>query len=235
MSSFGEFLYTLRKEKNMTQAELAETLGVTNKAVSKWETGEAMPETSQLLPISRIFGVSVDELLNGERATETPPNEEPEKETDEKADEVFVHEWKDHLFTRGRDDENKTLLEKICGAVCSAIMMVGVIVYLCLGIFTDSWHPEWVILPVCGLCCGITGIVFDLCNPQKREKKLRRGENPYTGGICGIIMLSCIITYLLLGALGNMWHPYWIIVVAGGLVCGIVGPIGEVITAKKKK
>ena len=40
-------------------------LGVTNKAVSKWETGEAMPETSQLVPIARIFGVTVDELLEG--------------------------------------------------------------------------------------------------------------------------------------------------------------------------
>ncbi|MCI8819884.1 MAG: helix-turn-helix transcriptional regulator, partial [Clostridia bacterium] len=52
----------------MTQAELAQALGVTNKAVSKWETGEAMPETALLLPISRIFGVSVDELLDGKRS-----------------------------------------------------------------------------------------------------------------------------------------------------------------------
>ena len=54
MSAFGEFLYALRKENGMTQAELAERLGVTNKAVSKWETGEAMPESNLLLPIARI-------------------------------------------------------------------------------------------------------------------------------------------------------------------------------------
>ena len=63
MNNFGEFLYTLRKEKGMTQAELASALNVTNKAVSKWETGEAMPETALLLPIAQIFGVTVDELL----------------------------------------------------------------------------------------------------------------------------------------------------------------------------
>ena len=45
MNTFGEFLFSLRKEKGMTQAELAEKLGVSNKAVSKWETNEAMPET----------------------------------------------------------------------------------------------------------------------------------------------------------------------------------------------
>jgi len=77
MSAFGEFLYALRKENGMTQAELAERLSVTNKAVSKWETGEAMPESNLLLPIARIFGVTVDELLDGKRRenekTEQPP------------------------------------------------------------------------------------------------------------------------------------------------------------------
>ncbi|MDE7348345.1 MAG: helix-turn-helix domain-containing protein, partial [Clostridia bacterium] len=57
MNDFGDFLYALRKEKGMTQAQLADLLGVTNKAVSKWETGEAMPETSLLLPLSRVLGV----------------------------------------------------------------------------------------------------------------------------------------------------------------------------------
>ena len=62
MNDFGEFLFKLRKENGMTQAELAQALGVTNKAVSKWETGEAMPETALLLPISRIFGVALSPL-----------------------------------------------------------------------------------------------------------------------------------------------------------------------------
>lgn len=45
MNEFGNFLYSLRKEKGMTQQELADRLGLTNKAISKWETGEAFPET----------------------------------------------------------------------------------------------------------------------------------------------------------------------------------------------
>lgn len=79
--SFGDFLYELRKEKGLTQSEVAEKLGVTNKAVSKWETGETFPETAQLLPLSDLFGVTVDELLRGERR-ETPVSAAPaEKET----------------------------------------------------------------------------------------------------------------------------------------------------------
>ncbi|HOK81223.1 MAG TPA: helix-turn-helix transcriptional regulator [Clostridia bacterium] len=76
---FGDFLYTLRKEKGMTQTELADLLGVTNKAVSKWETGESYPETSLLVPIANVFGITVDELLRGERNTALEPAPEPEK------------------------------------------------------------------------------------------------------------------------------------------------------------
>ena len=64
---FAEFLATLRKEKGLTQKQLADKLGVTNKAVSKWETGEAMPDTALLLPLAKEMGVTVDELLNCER------------------------------------------------------------------------------------------------------------------------------------------------------------------------
>ena len=51
----------------MTQQELADKLCVTNRAVSKWETGETFPETAQLVPLANTFGVTVDELLRGER------------------------------------------------------------------------------------------------------------------------------------------------------------------------
>ena len=67
MTAFGNFLYELRKERGLTQQELADRLHITNKAVSKWETGEAFPETAQLVPLATIFGVTVDELLRGER------------------------------------------------------------------------------------------------------------------------------------------------------------------------
>lgn len=68
MNGFRNFLYSLRKEKGMTQQELADRLGLTNKAISKWETGEAFPETAQLVPLADVFGVSVDELLRGRRS-----------------------------------------------------------------------------------------------------------------------------------------------------------------------
>ncbi len=64
---FGKFISELRKEKGMTQKELADLLFVTDKAVSKWERGLSLPDISLLLPLKEIFEVSITELLNSER------------------------------------------------------------------------------------------------------------------------------------------------------------------------
>lgn len=61
---FSEKLQKLRKEKNITQEALADKLNVTRQAVSKWESGTAIPDTEKLIQISKIFDVSLDELIN---------------------------------------------------------------------------------------------------------------------------------------------------------------------------
>ena len=68
----GQFIARRRKAIGLTQKELADRLGVTNKAVSKWETGGGMPDISVLQELSRILEVSVDELLSGKAEPEVP-------------------------------------------------------------------------------------------------------------------------------------------------------------------
>ena len=63
----GKFILQLRKEKNMTQKELAEKLGVTDRAISKWENGRGMPELSLMKALCDELGISVNELLSGEK------------------------------------------------------------------------------------------------------------------------------------------------------------------------
>lgn len=63
----GQFITELRKEKGLTQKQLAESLNVTDKAVSKWERGLSFPDISMLEPISRVLDISIMELLEGKR------------------------------------------------------------------------------------------------------------------------------------------------------------------------
>ncbi len=62
----GKFIAELRKEKGLTQ----EQLGVTNKTILRWETGTYLPPADALLAMSKMFEVSINELLNGKRLTE---------------------------------------------------------------------------------------------------------------------------------------------------------------------
>ena len=63
----GKFIAECRKKGSLTQMQLAERLGITDKAVSKWERGIAMPDASLMLSLCEILGISVNELLSGER------------------------------------------------------------------------------------------------------------------------------------------------------------------------
>lgn len=70
---FGAFLSRLRKEKGMTQKELAEQLYVSDKAVSKWERGLSLPDIALLQPMAELLGASVTELLSGQHIREDQP------------------------------------------------------------------------------------------------------------------------------------------------------------------
>ena len=65
----GNFISTCRKEMELTQVQLAEKLNITNRAVSKWETGKSIPDASIMLDLCQILGITVNELLSGERIT----------------------------------------------------------------------------------------------------------------------------------------------------------------------
>ena len=63
----GAFIKTQRTELNMTQKELAEKIGCTDKAISRWETGKGLPDMSFIIPLSKELNVSINELLTGEK------------------------------------------------------------------------------------------------------------------------------------------------------------------------
>ena len=67
----GKFIAVMRKEKNLTQRQLAETIGISDKTVSKWETGNGMPDVSLMMPLCDALNITVNELLSGERLDDT--------------------------------------------------------------------------------------------------------------------------------------------------------------------
>ena len=104
----GEFIAKLRKDKGLTQEQLGDKMGVTNKTVSRWETGKYLPPADILLLMSELFDVSINELLSGQRLSDDEYKQTAEKNLTEvirssftTKDEIdfFKKKWlKDHIF-----------------------------------------------------------------------------------------------------------------------------------------
>lgn len=77
----GKFIADRRKKFKMTQSELAEKIGITNRAVSKWETGKSIPDVSIMLELCEILDISVNELLCGKQLNEKEEQKEAEENT----------------------------------------------------------------------------------------------------------------------------------------------------------
>ncbi len=80
MVEFGERIYNLRKKSGLSQEEFADKLGVSRQAVSKWETGQSVPDSEKAAAIGAFFGVSLDWLINGTE-TAAPVSSQPAVES----------------------------------------------------------------------------------------------------------------------------------------------------------
>ena len=115
----GKFIAEIRKEQNFTQRQLADTLSISDKTVSKWECGKGLPEVSLMIPLCDALQITVNDLLTGERVSEV--------DYQKKAEENMMNLMKEN-------DENKKrkALSIICGvitiiAVCSLVVIASYI------------------------------------------------------------------------------------------------------------
>ncbi|MCH5169645.1 MAG: helix-turn-helix transcriptional regulator [Oscillospiraceae bacterium] len=140
----GMFISQLRKEKGLTQSALAEKLNITDRAVSKWERGISLPDSSTMLPLCEILGINVNELLTGERIDMENYNK--------KAEEIILE------MTRMKEQRDKELLsvEIFLGVLITVIMLVC--------IFTASFvnipTPLKILLITIGIVQFAIGIMY---------------------------------------------------------------------------
>ena len=136
---FGEFLAELRKEKGIKQKELAEKLYVSDKAVSKWETGHSIPDVSLLVPLAEILGVTVTELLECKRM------DAPESMDASRADDLVKTVIELSEEERSRKRKGNMLIYLMC-------VFVACVEMYCLYRLSEIWDFFLVpLLPVVGL------------------------------------------------------------------------------------
>ena len=123
MVKMGSFLAELRKEHKYTQAELGEKLGVTNKTISRWETGNYMPPVEMLEELSNLYGMTINELLSGKKLSTEEYKEMAETNIKEtlKASAFSLKEKQDYF-------KKKWLRDHVAIMVFLGICIVGVFV-----------------------------------------------------------------------------------------------------------
>ena len=124
----GKFIAKLRKEQGLTQEQLGEKIGVTNKTVSRWETGVYLPPADAMLALGELFNVSVNEILNGKRLTDAEYKEAAEENLTQaiKAS-IFSSKDKTEFFKKKWLKEHITIMVFI-GICIMAVLVVGIII-----------------------------------------------------------------------------------------------------------
>ena len=131
MIKIGKFISACRKEKGLTQAQLAEKFGITDRAVSKWETGKSIPDASIMLELCAELGISVNELLSGEKLDMTNYNQQAEKN-------LLDLKEKEEKASR-----NMLTMEVVIGFISTTAFLA----LLLFGVFAPGLSQVWRIVP----------------------------------------------------------------------------------------
>ena len=144
----GKFIAQCRKDKGLTQRQLAEAIDVSDKTVSKWECGNGLPEVSLMLPLCEILEISVNELLCGERIQAS--------EYKNKA-EVTVME----LMQEKQENKKKIILSIIvCAMMLVSVVTMGLVAGLCE--IEVGWRIALIVIAVAEIIVGVAvGCILD--------------------------------------------------------------------------
>ena len=212
-------LYELRRKAGLSQEEFADKLSVSRQAVSKWERGEAYPDTENLIAISEMFKVTIDELLNARdlssseaKNIDAPDVNEHANITDEakskggyglkleldnginiklgKGDESdFIDEDDDDSAVAERSNWKYSMLYSVPYSIACLVA------FLVLGFTLNAWYWAWTLF--------ITVPVYDSVLDAIRKKSLSEFE----------YAIFVAFIYCLFGIIYKWWHPGWVIFV----------------------
>ncbi|MCR5079344.1 MAG: helix-turn-helix domain-containing protein [Bacilli bacterium] len=199
-------LLELRKKSGLSQEELADKLGVSRQAVSKWERAESSPDTDNLICLSKIYGVSLDEILDTNASVEDIAEDKRMEKEGKGERETLVGEVVDEDDDEKDDDEEYDGQDRGRSSWVSMAWMspLAVIAYILVAIF-------WV-TPDGGRVGAASGWVL-LLLPVVINSLLSaiRSKNPSHFAFPVLV----VIAYCGAGIIGNyyglqLWHPYWV-------------------------
>jgi len=191
----GERLFNLRKEKNLSQEELANALDVSRQTISKWETDQSTPDFDKIIPLCNYFGITSDELLTGNS----------------------------NIIESKKEDNKKTFARNIAISVCMYIL--AVVAMLIFAFFNKPEIGVVAFFVIVALATGLVvynGITYSNSNEEKKVETKEEKEERLVKEIVGAIGAAI---YFIVSFATFAWHLTWIIFIIVGVVDAIVSLI----------
>ena len=225
-------LIQLRKKHGLSQEELADKLGLSRQAVSKWERAEASPDTDNLICLAKLYGVSLDELLSTDDDVETIVKEQIKPEakeekgqsvvlTDDDGSKVVI---KDNHVCCYDADGNKVEKEKYQDKFSKIVALIDcvltssmIVLYILLALFTKTftWANGWVFFFVPDFICSILRAI------HKR--------NPNKVNITFFALFTFFFVCMVIpGMEASLWHPMWCVFLLIPIYHSIFGTINKI-------
>ena len=179
------FIQQTRKEKGMTQKELADMLGISDKTISKWETGKGMPDMDFLMPLCNALEININELLSGEKISSTNYSE--------KAEENIMS-----LLKENREHKKGTTIQVVTGIVLGLIALFSMI--FVSGFSSIAWFIDFFTLAELVLLCAACVLLSGCKNKKDVIEVIRMSVIPagvlisLTAAVLGLGNLSDLST-----------------------------------------
>ncbi len=205
--NFGEKLYELRKNKNLSQEDVADKLNVTRQTVSKWETNQSTPDFDKILPLCELFEISTQELLTGKAPEEN-----------------------NNINTQNVENENKVLTKEEVRKKSAEVVSTSIFIYILAVAILIVAIPVLRVNPIvataiflCMIAWATARIVKHYMSIPKFEKnKEEKRQVQIIKQINSIVGTICVIIYFIVSFMTMAWHITWVIFIIDGLICEIV-------------
>lgn len=188
----GALLRELRKEKSLSQEQLAEQFGVSSRSVSRWENGNTMPDISLLIELADFYDIEIRELLSGERKRET-------MDPDMKETLVMVAD-----YTKAEKEKLVQSLFGMTAASAAAFGIIGIIVLFRLDKTSTTFDSMMQFLTVIGLIYSVMSYVRvkQLTGRMNRKQHQKFAAVMLIIGVA-VMLLTILLILLAIGAIGT--------------------------------
>lgn len=176
----GEFLKRLRSEKELTQEQLAEKVGVSNRTVSRWETGNNLPDIGMLIQLSEFYDIDIREIIDGGRKSESMNAEM--KDTLEKVAEYTEYE-KEMIIMRMKRN--------------SIIAFVSLLFVYAIAISSDLPNI-FVLVQFAGIVLALGAVIENILYATRKKKAISEDGSKLKGKFVWPVVIVCVLALLII-------------------------------------